>query len=141
MKLPGTRFKTNERKYFSQTAHREAVELVLQNAGDARGMDRFRKGHQVLLNTGANDRAVPRAGPGRVLGEYCSLLAVVSLCGSVSATSHCQLRLGNSLVLLQTKKATVMSSVFPAFTVKCNKTMNLLQRSIQHCRNLTKENS
>ena len=121
MKLPGTGFKTNERKCFSQTAHSEAVELVLQDAGDARGVDRFRKGHQGPLNVELMIEPVPRAGPGRVLGEYCSLLAVVSLCGSASATSHCRLHLGNSLLLLQTKKATAVSSVFPAFTVSAIK--------------------
>lgn len=117
MKLPGTRFKTDERKYFSHTAHSEAVELVLRDAGDPRAVDRFSIGHQGLLNVGLMTEPVPRTGPGRVLGQYCSLLAVVSLCGSASAMSRSRLRLGNNLVLLQTQKARAVSSIFPAFTV------------------------
>lgn len=52
IKLPGAKFKTSERKYFAQTAHSEAVELVLQDAGDTRGVDRFRKGCEGPLNVG-----------------------------------------------------------------------------------------
>lgn len=73
MKLPGTRFKTDEGKYFSHTAHSEAVELVLRDAGDARGVDRSSTGHQGLLNVGLMTE--PGTGSGRVLGQYCSLLA------------------------------------------------------------------
>lgn len=48
MKLPGTGFQTNKRKYFPQAAQREAVELVLQHAGDTRAVEQFRKGHHGL---------------------------------------------------------------------------------------------
>lgn len=118
--LPGTGFQTNKRKYFSQAAQRKAEELVLQDAGDTRAVEGFRKGHPGLLNVGLVTEPVLGAGPGRVLGEYCSLLAVVPLFGSASATSRCQLHLGNSLVL-QTKQATAVSSVFPAFPVSAIK--------------------
>lgn len=56
-----------------------------------------------------------------MLGQYCSLLAVVSLCGSASDMSRSRLSLGNNLVLLQTQKARVVSSIFPAFTVSAIK--------------------
>lgn len=117
MKLSGARCETSQRKHFSQAAHSGAVERMLQDAGHARGVDRFGKGHQRLLNVGLMIEPVLRAGSRMVLGEYRSLLALVSPCGSASATSRCQLRLGDNLVLLQAKKVTAVSSVFPAFTV------------------------
>lgn len=117
MKLSGARCETSQRKHFLQAAHSEAVELVLQAAGNARGVDRFRKGHQSLLNVRLMIEPVLWAGSGMVLGEYCALLALLSPCGSASATSCSQLCLGNNFVLLQAKKVTVVSSAFPAFTV------------------------
>lgn len=109
MKSPGTRLATNERKYFSQTAQREAVEVVLQGAGDARGADRLGKGHQGLLNVGLVMEPVLPAGPGRVLGACCSLLAVASVVqhllgaavssGWVIALCSCRLRKQHSCLL------------------------------------------
>lgn len=75
MKLPGTRFKTDERKYFSHTAHSEAVELVLRDAGDARGVDRSSIRPPRALKCRADDRACATGrsweGAGAVLLSAC----------------------------------------------------------------------
>ena len=54
------------------------VEPVLQDAGV-----RFGKGYQGLLNVWLMVEPVLGAGLGRVLGEHCSLLSVVSLWFSI----------------------------------------------------------
>lgn len=76
MKLSGAKCETSQRKHFSQAAHSEAVELVLQDAGNARGVDRFRKGHQSLLNVGLMIEPVLRAGSGCCWGS----IALCLLC-------------------------------------------------------------
>lgn len=50
IKLSGARIKSSERKYFSQAAHNEALELVLQDAEGARSMSRLSKAHQGPLS-------------------------------------------------------------------------------------------
>lgn len=115
IKLSGTRFKISERKYFSQAAHNEALELVLQDAEGARSMNRLRKARQGPLSVRPLILPLLRVGSGSV-AEGALLSAVLFSVG-------CQPLLApdNSLVPLRAQKAALVSSVFPSSTVSAIK--------------------